>query len=113
LLTKVVTPLLEPPPRCSVCIHQLNRVNSHNGYGHDDSIINTITAIGVHRSTTELSMCSGDATFLSHYLLLLDYLLLLLFHRPDDLPNVEPKNATTVLDFIQHGYSEISPPVRL
>jgi len=26
----------------SVCIHQMNRVNSRNGYGHDDSIINII-----------------------------------------------------------------------
>jgi len=26
--------------RCSVCINKINRVNSHNGYDHDDSIIN-------------------------------------------------------------------------
>jgi len=26
--------------RRSVCIHQMNRVNSRNGYGHDDSTIN-------------------------------------------------------------------------
>jgi len=24
-----------------VCIRQMNRVNSHNGYGHNDSSINT------------------------------------------------------------------------
>jgi len=25
------------PPRRSVCIHPMNRVNSRNGFGHDDS----------------------------------------------------------------------------
>jgi len=25
------------PPRHSVCIHQINRVNSRNGFGHNDS----------------------------------------------------------------------------
>jgi len=29
--------------RRSVCIHQMNRVNSRNGYGHDDSTTNIIT----------------------------------------------------------------------
>jgi len=27
----------------SVCIHQINRVNSCNGYGYDDSTTNIIT----------------------------------------------------------------------
>jgi len=29
----------------SVCIHQINRVNSRNDFGHDDSIINIVMAI--------------------------------------------------------------------
>jgi len=29
----------------SVCIHQMNCRNSRNGYGYDDSTINTITLI--------------------------------------------------------------------
>jgi len=37
----------------SVFIHQLNRVNSHNGYGHDDSTINIITVITVHKHTLQ------------------------------------------------------------
>jgi len=28
------------PPRRSVCIHQMNRVNFGNSFGHDDSTIN-------------------------------------------------------------------------
>jgi len=28
-------------PRHSVCIHQMKRVNSRNGFGHNDSTINT------------------------------------------------------------------------
>ena len=31
--------------RRSVCIHQMNRVNSCNDFGHDDSTINTALAI--------------------------------------------------------------------
>jgi len=31
--------------RRSVCIHQMNRVNSRNDFGHDDSAINIVTAI--------------------------------------------------------------------
>jgi len=31
--------------RHSVCIHQMNRVNSHNDFGHDDSTINTVVVI--------------------------------------------------------------------
>jgi len=31
--------------RRSVCIHQMNRMNSRNGYGHDDSTINIIVII--------------------------------------------------------------------
>ena len=31
--------------RRSVCIHQLNRVNSRNDFGHDDSAINIVVAI--------------------------------------------------------------------
>jgi len=29
----------------SVCIHQMNRVNSRNDFGHDDSTINIVMAI--------------------------------------------------------------------
>ena len=29
----------------SVCIHQMNRVNSRNDFGHDDSTINTVMVI--------------------------------------------------------------------
>jgi len=29
----------------SVCIHQINRVNSRNDFGHDDSTINIVIAI--------------------------------------------------------------------
>jgi len=29
----------------SVCIHQINRVNSRYDFGHDDSIINTVVVI--------------------------------------------------------------------
>ena len=31
--------------RRSVCIHQMNRVNSGNDFGHDDSTINIVMAI--------------------------------------------------------------------
>jgi len=31
--------------RRSVYIHQMNRVNSRNGFGHDDSTINIVMAI--------------------------------------------------------------------
>jgi len=31
--------------RHSVCIHQMNWVNSHNDFGHDDSTINTVVVI--------------------------------------------------------------------
>ena len=31
--------------RRSVCIHQMNRVNSRNDFGHDDSTINIVMAI--------------------------------------------------------------------
>ena len=31
--------------RRSVCIHQLNRVNSRNDFGHDDSAINIVVVI--------------------------------------------------------------------
>ena len=34
--------------RHSVYIHQMNRVNSHNDFGHDDSTINIIMAIITH-----------------------------------------------------------------
>ena len=40
-------------PQHSVCIHQINRVNSHNGFGHDDSTINIVIGIiRPHCSTT-------------------------------------------------------------
>jgi len=32
-------------PRRSVYIHQMNRVNSRNDFGHDDSTINIVIAI--------------------------------------------------------------------
>jgi len=40
--------------RHSVCIHQMNQVNSRNGYGHNVSTINIIVALSIkpHRSTT-------------------------------------------------------------
>ena len=31
--------------RRSVCIHQMNRANSRNDFGHDDSAINTVVII--------------------------------------------------------------------
>jgi len=31
--------------RRSLCIHQMNRVNSRNDFGHDDSTINIVVAI--------------------------------------------------------------------
>jgi len=31
--------------RRSVCIHQMNRVNSRSDFGHDDSTINTVVVI--------------------------------------------------------------------
>jgi len=31
--------------RRSVCVHQMNRVNSRNEFGHDDCTINIVTAI--------------------------------------------------------------------
>jgi len=31
--------------RCSVCIHQMNQVNSRDDFGHDDSTINIVMAI--------------------------------------------------------------------
>ena len=31
--------------RRSVCIHQMNRVNSRNDFGHDDSTINVVLVI--------------------------------------------------------------------
>jgi len=31
--------------RRSVCIHQMNRVNSHNDFGHDDSITIIVVVI--------------------------------------------------------------------
>ena len=31
--------------RHSIYIHQMNRVNSHNDFGHDDSTINIVMAI--------------------------------------------------------------------
>ena len=31
--------------RRSVCIHQMNRANSRNDFGHDDSTINIVMAI--------------------------------------------------------------------
>jgi len=34
--------------RRSVCIHQMNRVNSRNDFGHDDSTINIVMAIIIY-----------------------------------------------------------------
>ena len=33
--------------RRSVYIHQMNRVNSRNDFGHDDSTINTVVVIAI------------------------------------------------------------------
>ena len=33
--------------RRSVCIHQMNRVNSRNDFGHDDSTMNIVVAISI------------------------------------------------------------------
>jgi len=33
--------------RRSVCIHQMNLVNSRNDFGHDDSTINIVMAISI------------------------------------------------------------------
>ena len=33
--------------RRSVCIHQMNRVNSRNDFGHDDSTINIVVVINI------------------------------------------------------------------
>ena len=38
--------------RSSVYIHQMNRVNSHNDFGHDDSTINIVMAIIIIIITT-------------------------------------------------------------
>jgi len=38
--------------RRSVYIHQMNRVNSRNDFGHDDSTINTVVAIIIIIITT-------------------------------------------------------------
>ena len=38
--------------RRSVCIHQTNRVNSHNDFGHDDNTVNIVTVIIVIIITT-------------------------------------------------------------
>jgi len=35
--------------RRSVCIHQMNRVNSRNDFGHDDSTINIVVVIIITR----------------------------------------------------------------
>ena len=42
--------------RRSVCIHQMNRVNSRNDFGHDDSTINIVVVIIIIiiRSQSEL-----------------------------------------------------------
>jgi len=50
--------------RRSVYIHQLNRVNSGNDFGHDDSIINIVVAIII---TIIIITCRQDvAYFRSH-----------------------------------------------
>jgi len=43
--------------RRSVCIHQMNRVNSRNGFGHDDSTINIGVCI-----ISPAGLCSASAT---------------------------------------------------
>ena len=35
----------------SVCIHHMNRVNSHNDFGHDDSSINIVMIITIVMET--------------------------------------------------------------
>jgi len=44
--------------RRSVYIHQMNRVNSRNDFGHDDSTINIVMAIVILLLTG--STCSGQ-----------------------------------------------------
>ena len=34
-----------PGAQSAICIHQMNRVNSHNGFDHDDSTINIIIVV--------------------------------------------------------------------
>jgi len=43
--------------RRSVCIHQINRVNSCNGYGHDDSIINIIMVLFILSLLLRIWLC--------------------------------------------------------
>jgi len=44
--------------RRSVYIHQMNRVNSRNDFGHDDSTINIVMAIIIIIITGTLAACS-------------------------------------------------------
>ena len=41
--------------RRSVYIHQMNRVNSHNDFGHDDSTIDIVTAIIIITNCTTVN----------------------------------------------------------
>jgi len=47
---------------CSVCIHQMNQVNSCNGFGHDVHVINIIKALLGHIACTECrdAACTVD-----------------------------------------------------
>jgi len=44
--SKSVNLVWQPPgTQSTVCIHQMNQVNSRNGYGHNDNTINIIVVI--------------------------------------------------------------------
>jgi len=43
--------------QCSVCIHQMNQVNSRNDFGRDDSTINVVVAIII----ISIIMAKGNA----------------------------------------------------
>ena len=41
----------------SVCIHQMNRVNSRNDFGHDDSTINIVVVIIITTTIITFAHC--------------------------------------------------------
>jgi len=41
----------------SVCIHQMNRVNSRNDFGHDDSTINIVVVIIIITTIITFAHC--------------------------------------------------------
>ena len=84
-------------------------MNSRNGYGHDDSTINTqlLACIAVPLN------CPCAAVMQPFCQITFDYLLLLLFTGQTIFLMLNLKMLLLFLDFIQHGYSETSPPVKL